>query len=499
MKNIFKSALGATALLLAAALTSCGEYEPRGYEEVPALPTVQNLQAALDNHTVKLSWQLPAGQNITDVLLITDAKTANPKSLGKDATSYDVVGQEWGVPVLYTVKVCYDDKYTSTGVTTSVTIPVVDYPGVNNLTAATSGRKVTLAWTLPDDMTDVTGIRITAPGASPVDLPKDATTYTYKAQPMDTPLEYNVALMHDTYYPSQLASVTVTIPYFESKVGYYMTAATPAGLPDDDEVAAATWFEQTFNASQPTGSGAFVTRDELATLDPDVVSVLWIEIDREGMPMGWENLPAEFNAPDVIDALLAYSQNGGSLYFSNHATQLTVPLGFVPDDMAPKVYGNGAGGVGSDVWTLMPYLGWMFRPGGPNEGQQGFYDRTDHAIFAGLPLEDPNSWGFNGIPLIGPGQREDHNCLWDCNLYGKGSSADVIANFESIVGGMVLATWGHVQDHCVAAMVDFYSSPVHGRAVAQGLAAYEWNQNSNPNIYQQNVEKLTYNTLMYLK
>ncbi|MDY4941610.1 MAG: hypothetical protein SO082_00180 [Candidatus Limisoma sp.] len=34
--------------------------------------------------------------------------------------------------------------------------------------------------------------------------------------------------------------------------------------------------------------------------------------------------------------------------------------------------------------------------------------------------------------------------------------------------------------------------------MACGLAAYEWNQNSNPNEYQSNIEKFTTNVLNYL-
>ncbi len=210
--------------------------------------------------------------------------------------------------------------------------------------------------------------------------------------------------------------------------------------------------------------------------------------------MGWENLP-EVSDPDVIAALKEYSANGGSLYLANMATQLTVPLGIVPDNMAPTVYGNGEGGSGDDVWVINPYLGWDYRDG----ADQGFYDRTSHEIFKGITLEDPNGYGYDNLPLIGPGQREDHNCLWDCNIYGKGSYSDVIKNFEVTTNSLVLATWGHVRDHCVAGLVEFYSNSEHGRCIANGFAAYEWNQNSGENPYQHNVEQLTLNILDYLK
>lgn len=227
----------------------------------------------------------------------------------------------------------------------------------------------------------------------------------------------------------------------------------------------------------------------------DLYPVIWIEIDRVGLPLGWENLPSEITSDATISALRNYTANGGNLYLSNMATQLTVPLGFVPDNMAPTVYGNGDGGSGDDVWVINSYLGWDFR----NGSDQGFYDRTYHAIYKDLTLEDPNNYGYENLPLIGPGQREDHNFLWDCNIYGRGQYPDVIANFEATTGSLVLATWGHVRDHCVAGLVEFYANANHGRCIANGFAAYEWNQNSGANPYQHNVEQLTLNILNYLK
>lgn len=491
MKKLFKYSLGVLAIALAGSLSSCSEYEPRGYEELPDLPTASDIKATVDYHTINVTWGLPANTKykITDVQMIVDADNGNPISLGPDATSYSMHGHEWDVDALFTVKIVYEDLYVSTGVTASAMIPYEKLPAVSGLKSEVKGRRVILDWTNPQGG-DITGIRIVTNNniGSAIYLPKETEHYVMTAQPMDEDLEYAVEVMYDSFYPSPAETAKAFIPYFEAKAGFYMTAATPADLPDDDERAAAEWFSRQENCE-------FISRAELATLDPDKVSVLWICIDRVGLPLGWQNLPAEFIAPDVIQALKDYSINGGALYFSTMATQLTVPLGFVPDNMAPTVYGNGDGGSGDDVWVLNPHLGWDFKDG----GDQDYYDRAEHAIYAGITLEDPNKYGYSTIPLIGPGQREDHNCMWDCNIYGKGSYNNVIKNFEMQTGSLVLATWGHVRDHCVAGIVEFYSTPNHGRCIANGLAAYEWNQNSGPNIYQENIEKLTANIINYLR
>lgn len=486
MKFIYS---GLAALTIAAALSACGEFEPTGYESIPDLPTAVDIRAEVGaNHVINVSWALPASSDITDVLFIRDADNANPVHLGPDATSYQIKGAPMGEECVYTVKICYGDKYVSPGVSAVYTLPVENLAGVSDLNYTVSGRKVTLTWNLPS-ADGVTGVRIITNGddASAVDIEK-TTEYTLKAQPMDVDLTYTVEALYDTYYPSEGVSVSTKIPFITPKMGFVMTAPTIDQLPDDDEIAAATWFIRQENAE-------LIQADRLATIDADVYSVLWIMIDRVGLEPGWQNLPAEVSSPEAIEALRNYSANGGSLYLSNMATQLTAPLGIVPDDMAPTVFSSGNGGSGDDVWTINPQLGKDFE----NGGDQDFYDRTEHEIYKGLEFSDPNNWGLIGLPLIGPGIREDHNCLWDCNLYGKGEFNNVIKHFESVTGSLVLATWGHVRDHCVAGLVDFFATPAHGRCVANGFAAYEWNQNSGTNIYQHNVEQLTLNILNYLK
>ncbi len=489
MKTIYKYGLGALVAFMGATFTSCGDFEPTGYEQHPDLPTVTNLKAEVARHDINLSWQLPANKDITDVQVLINGNNHNPINLGASATSYTVVGQPMGEEWFYTVKVCYSDKYYSEGVSTTATLPVETLTGATDPTVDVEGRTVTVSWTYPSSE-GITGARVYRDGnvASAVTVAAGTNSCSFKSQPMEQELVYTIEVMYDTYYPSVPVTVKATVPYITPKMAYLLTAENYRDLPDDDERAAARWFSTQDNAE-------FVTIDQLAELDVDLYPVVWVEIDRVGLPLGWENLPAEFSSEASIAALKAYSANGGNLFLANMATQLTVPLGFVPADMAPTVYGNGEGGSGDDVWVINPHLGVDFM----NGGDQGYYDRAEHAIFAGLTLEDPNGYGYSNLPLIGPGQREDHNCMWDCNIYGRGQYPDVIANFEATTGSMVLATWGHVRDHCVAGLVDFYANAEHGRCVAMGLAAYEWNQNSGVNPYQGNIEKLTENILNYLK
>lgn len=475
--------------------SSCSEYTPEGYTEGPDLPVATSIDYTVGgaaNHEVNLTWTLPADKEVTGCILYRNSTEIESFDLNATRSySYTAFGTPLGEEVVFTVKVTYDNGYISTGKSIIVNLPEETFAGVSNLESAVNGRAVTLTWILPTQA-HRTGVRIVTNGDTDkaILLDADATSYVLKAQPMETPLTYSVEAVYDTYYYSPGVSVEKTIPYMEPKMLFLLPSdvATYNDLPDDDELAAASWFAQQPNAE-------FLHPADIANYDPSIYSVMWIMVDRVGLPIGWENLPGDFAAQSTIDALKAYSAEGGSLYLSNMATQLTVPLEIVPSDMGPTVFNSNEGGEGNDIWTINAYLGWQFKDG----ADQGFYDRTEHAIFEGITFEDLNDYPYPSIPLIGPGQREDHNCLWDCNLYGKGSERDVVRNFEVTTNSLVLAVWGQVQDHCIAGLVDFYSNPQHGRCVAMGLAAYEWNQNSGTNPYQGNIVKLTENILNYLR
>jgi len=489
MKTIHSYIIGCIAAILCGFLGACSDFDPTGMPDVPELATVSNLKADVSGHRVILSWNLPSSNSITGIRVIPNGNNDAAVLLEGPQTEYTILGHPMGEENFYTVKVEYEGGYVSEGVSVTTLLPQEDLPGVTNLSANVSGRTVTLSWSLPDS-DEITGVSIYRDGdvdAATI-VEGRVTSFEMKGQPMDKELEYTVQAIYDNFYTSAPSSVKITVPYITPKMCFLLLAESFSQLPDDDERAAAEWFAAQENAE-------FITPAQIASLDADIYPVLWIEIDRVGLPLGWQNLPSEITNDATIAALKQYSANGGSLYLSNMATQLTVPLGFVTDTMAPTVYGNGDGGSGEDVWTINPYLGWDFREG----SDQGFYDRTTHEIYKGLTMEDPNGYGYNSLPLIGPGQREDHNCLWDCNIYGKGSQPDVIKNFEVTTNSLVLATWGHVRDHCVAGLVEFYSTSQHGRCIANGFAAYEWNQNSGVNPYQHNIEKLTSNILNYLK
>ncbi|MDE6270495.1 MAG: DUF4960 domain-containing protein, partial [Muribaculaceae bacterium] len=332
MKKIALYSLVLILSALCATLGACSDFEPTGYTETPDLARATDLSATVDGLSINLSWGLPAGRDIEAVLVYTNGNLSNPVRLACDARSYAVKGQAMEEEYMYTVKLLYAGGYLSEGVSTTVTLPRVELANVSGLTASVDGRTVTLGWTLPK-ASGITGVKVYADGN--VDaatlIQGQPTGCVLKGQPMDREVTYTVAVVYEEYYASAGTSVKAAIPYITPKMGYLMTAATIQQLPDDDERAAAAWFVAQDNAE-------LITPEQLAELDADIYPVLWIEIDRVGLPLGWENLPQEFVNETTLEALRNYSANGGSLYLSNMATQLTVPLGIVPADMAPTVY-----------------------------------------------------------------------------------------------------------------------------------------------------------------
>ncbi|MCH5233705.1 MAG: DUF4960 domain-containing protein [Muribaculaceae bacterium] len=493
MKNYIKYSLSAMAIAMTGWFGACTDIKVEA-PEIPNLPTVTNLTATVDNRVVTLTWNLPTSSLEIEGVTV---KVNNNNEIGLDAgtTSYKVYGQPMEDEYLYTVKVRYKDGYVSEGQSVIATVPFEQLAELTSFTVTNlEKRNVSFAWSLPA-VSGVSGVWVGLDGEDsgtvfPISEYPNGGTLTGQKTGVD--LKFRAKVVYDEAYYSNGVVVNTALPEMEVRAGFLLLADSPADLPDDDELAAAAWFSDNY---VDTDKGDFINVSELGDIDFDEYGMIMIMVDRVGLEYGWENLPANLVAPETLDLLRAYGANGGNLYLAKMATQLTVPLNVVPADMGPTIWSSGEGGAGDDIWTINPYLGWDFKDGGDQE----FYDRTDHAIFQGITLEQVNDYPYASIPLEGPGFREDHNTMWDCNIYGNGGMNNVILHFETVTNSLVLATWGHVRDHCVAGLVVFNKNTEHGTVVANGFSAYEFNQNSGANPYQGNVEKLTANIIEYLK
>lgn len=349
----------------------------------------------------------------------------------------------------------------------------------SNLAWTSEGRQLTLTWTLP---ADASGAVVYRDNDKLAELDGSQTTYTIRRAQVNTDNLYTVKAKYADGRVSEGSSVMVNIKYdIVPKAGFLLLADDYTQLEDDDERAAAEWFNTNYVAK---GRGGFVKASDLATLDVDEYPCLMITIDRVGLAQGWNNLPKD--VVDNIGNLKTYVQGEGRLLLTNHATQLVEGIGRT-SGFAPNIFSSGEGGNNNDVWGIQAVIG-------NTEGQ--IYNHTSADLYKGLE-EGQFNYGHNIYPLVGGGAKEDHNCMWDLNAFGLTASPNVVAAFESATNSTVLGTWQHVVDYCCAAVVDFNPTDTYtGRIVAIGPAAYEFHQTGN--AYQGNIEKLTANALAYL-
>jgi len=381
-----------------------------------------------------------------------------------------------GIAAAFTA--CSDVEYEAARYSEGVTNLVAEYQdGV---------RDVTLRWDNPT-MSGQSGIQIIKDNVDSTNIDQVISSYLIKKAPTNVDVAYTVKARYQDGRVSEGQTVRFNI-FYEKKKGGNMIAML---LPDDyatgsaDEADAAAWFKKNY---VDKGKGVLVTPSTIDVLDIEQQTACWVMCDRIGLEKGWQNLPGNLASNEVVNALKSFTNDGGNLFLTNHATQLTVAVGRIAEAYAPGIYGSGEGGQNNDIWGSQPIIGNA-------EGQ--IYDHSGHDIYRGMSfvsgLYERSIYTFEGS-----GVKGDHNCMWDLNAYGLAPSPNVVKAWEDLTNSTVLGTWNHVVDYCCAGIVDFApSADFAGRVLAVGLAAYEWNIGGE-NTCQDQLEKFTANCLSYV-
>ena len=372
---------------------------------------------------------------------------------------------------------CSDIEYEAATYSEAVTNLIADYQQGN--------RQVTLRWQNPT-MLGQSGIQIIKDDADITNIDEVIDSYFIKKAPTNVDVSYTVKARYQDGRVSEGQTVRFNIAYEVQKGGSKVAML----VPDDyatgsaDEKDAVAWFQKNY---VNTNKGVLLTPSTIDDLDIENQVACWVMCDRIGIERGWENLPGGLASAATIDALKAFTTDGGNLLLTNHATQLSVAVGRIDQAYAPGIYGNGEGGDNGDIWGVHPVIGNV-------EGQ--IYDHSGHDIYRGLTYE-PNL--FAGIYCFeSAGVKGDHNCMWDLNAYGLAPAPNVVKAWEDLTNSTVLGTWNHVVDYCCAGIVDFAPTTTFaGRILAVGLAAYEWNI-GGVNEKQDQLEKFTANCLSYV-
>ena len=359
---------------------------------------------------------------------------------------------------------------------------------VSNLVAdyTQGSRQVTLRWDNPT-MQGQSGIQIIKDNTDITNIDEGVSSYLIKKAPTNVDVAYTVKARYQDGRVSEGQTVRFNIAYEVQKGGNKVAMLVPNDYASsDDEKDAVAWFQQNY---VNTGKGVLVTPATIDNLDIEQQAACWVMCDRIGVQHGYQNLPGDLASAETINALKSFCEDGGNLFLTNHATQLTVAVGRIADAYAPGIFGNGEGGQNNDVWGSQPIIGNA-------EGQ--IYDHSGHDIYRGMNfvsgLYERSIYCFEGAGIKG-----DHNCMWDLNAYGLAPNPNVVKAWEETTNSTVLGTWNHVVDYCCAGIVDFAPTTTFaGRILAVGLAAYEWNIGGT-NDYQGQLEKFTSNAISYLK
>ena len=357
---------------------------------------------------------------------------------------------------------------------------------VTNLQAeyAIGSRQVTLTWNNPT-MSGLSGIQIIKDNTDVMNIDEVVSSYFIKKAPTNVDVAYTVKARYSDGRVSEGQTVRFYLPYEAQKGASKIAMLVPEDYTNSaDEKDAVDWFKKNY---VNTDKGILITPSSIDDLDFEKQAACWVMCDRIGIDKGWQNLPGNLASNATIEALKAFTADGGNLLLTNHATQLTVGLGRIAEAYAPGIYGSGEGGQNNDVWGVHPIIGNV-------EGQ--IYDHSGHDIYQGMTYEPTLFAGIYGFESAGI--KGDHNCMWDLNAYGLAPNPNVVTAWEELTNSTVLGTWNHVVDYCCAGIVDFAPTTAFaGRILAIGLAAYEWNIGGT-NDYQAQLEKFTANCLKYV-
>ncbi|WP_298948589.1 DUF4960 domain-containing protein [uncultured Polaribacter sp.] len=433
------------------------------------VPSVDDLNIVLEGDIAKLTWSNPSYTgNVTTILKHNNGL----ELLDFSTSSYEFEIGEVNVQYFFTLKLKDNDTGNfSLGETVSLTRegpqPVLNFAGTQE------GTNVILTWDIQD--TDITGVKLTIDGSEVVSLPSNATTYTLENAELR---EYSFKINTINSQNQESPSRNLIFKVGKTKIGYLGLAADVNSISDDDEKASALWLFENYPDAEYISFSDIENGKDLSSF-----RVLWWHYDKDDDN---PELPAEALTINVVTAITNFHANGGGLLLNTHAIEYLWTIGRITDNIG-KLKGAGAGFSNGDTWSVGINIGLV-------------HDESTHPIYQGVEVIQPDERKI--IPLIGPGYREDHNfVLWIGDYYGIGNANEqVYSNLFNDAKLRILGVWDGIRDYWM--MANFEAMPnddFNGTAIAIGIGAFEWNQNSGVNLYQDNIERITKNALEYLK
>ena len=271
----------------------------------------------------------------------------------------------------------------------------------------------------------------------------------------------------------------------------------------DDDAKALEWFKTFYGAKAKV-----VTPNDLASLNPAAVPVLWVPINHDGVDKYDDIDPVYLSS---VDALKSYAQKGGNLYLTNYAALFVETMGRTnSNDLGEGLYAN-----------QYEIKNWYFKEEDYKktdcdgrkdngiryiitlDGNKGF-DKSGYFPYAGLADD-------TGILKTSQfGLKEHHGIMWKLEGNIVNSNPEKFKKFEEGTHSVIWGLPDIIGDYARASVIEFQSYNEYlGTIFANGDFSYEWDEaarndkgelqdETGKNIYQYNIERYTSNILNHL-
>ncbi|KQT18465.1 hypothetical protein ASG31_07020 [Chryseobacterium sp. Leaf404] len=461
MKTIFKKTYVIIILLISAAFTwSCDSQMEDGLVTDVSVNIssfrVNNVSGEIDHKNDKIIVTLPYGTSVkalSPIIEIPQGSVISPAS----GTVID-----FSQPVKFRVK--NGNIYKDYQVTVQAQVPIISFK-INGLSATINHSSKTILLTMPEG-TNLTALQPIIETGNGVSInPVSGTTINFTSP---VPFTVSNGSLMEVY------TAKVTTPVSGPSVLFLGTATTRTGLTNPDEIAASDWLFGKYSGA------VYVSIADVASGAANLtgIDVIWWHFDSATA------LPGDALNTNVTSKIKTYLNGGGNILLTSFAAQYVDALGIVPAGKGPNnVFGdflpNGFIDTGSD-WGI------------------SFKGNENHPVFDGLQTYEAGK-----ANLLEKGTfRLNHTAWWflpDWGGYVNG------AGWRNQTGGNNLASeaWDNTLDGRVA-IAEFPGGTANKKCMVICMGAYDWynetvNGNpSQPNSFQDNIKKMTENSLNYL-
>lgn len=267
----------------------------------------------------------------------------------------------------------------------------------------------------------------------------------------------------------------------------------------DDDAKALEWFKTFYGAKAKV-----VTPNDLASLNPAEVPVLWVPINHDGVDKYDDIDPVYLSS---VDALKSYAQKGGNLYLTNYAALFVEKMGRTNgNDLGEGLYANQYE-IKNHYFTEEDYkdvnsdgrkdngIRYIITPG---------FDKSGFFPYAGL------ADGTGILKTSQFGLKEHHGIMWELNGNIDNKYSEKFKKFEEGTHSVIWGLPDIIGDYARASVIEFQPYNEYlGTIFANGDFSYEWDEaarngegglqdGTGKNIFQYNIERYTSNILNYL-